>query len=86
MARALVSRTGPPRRGRIDVCQGGVDLPEVVAALAGLGRAALPRHDYARAAQVLEQALGLDPTAESLHAPLAIAYRGLGRLDERSGT
>jgi tetratricopeptide (TPR) repeat protein len=38
--------------------------------------------DYAQAAKYLEEALTLDPEAESLHAPLATAYRGLGQPDK----
>src|SRR5262245_38270959 len=56
--------------------------PNSVAALAGLGRAALTKHDYAGAAKHLEQALSIDPEADSLHSPLAMAYRGLGQLDK----
>lgn len=57
-------------------------MPQSVAALAGLGRTNLARRNYANAAQELEQALAIDPQAESLHAPLAVAYRGLGELDK----
>jgi tetratricopeptide (TPR) repeat protein len=56
--------------------------PQAVAALAGLGRAALARQDYARAVEKLEQALAIDPELDSLHSPLAIAYRSLGQLDK----
>src|SRR5581483_5930373 len=55
--------------------------PGTVAALAGLGSAAVARRDYAAAVKYLEDALALDPDAESLHAPLAAAYRGLGQID-----
>jgi tetratricopeptide (TPR) repeat protein len=53
-----------------------------VAALAGLGRVALARRDYAQAAKHLEAALAIDPEADSLHAPLAQAYRGLGQVEK----
>lgn len=56
--------------------------PKAVAVLAGLGRAALARRDFQRAVGYLEEALAVDPEAESLHSPLAIAYRGLGQLDK----
>jgi tetratricopeptide (TPR) repeat protein len=56
--------------------------PRAVAVLAGLGRAALARRDFAGAVKYLEDALAIDPEAESLHSPLAIAYRGLGQLDK----
>jgi tetratricopeptide (TPR) repeat protein len=56
--------------------------PYSVAALAGLGRAKLATRDFAGAVRHLEQALTIDPTVESLHSPLAMAYRGLGQLDK----
>jgi tetratricopeptide (TPR) repeat protein len=52
--------------------------PRTVAALVGLGQTALARRDFARAATLLEEALSLDPSAASVHSPLALAYRGLG--------
>lgn len=56
--------------------------PRTVAVLAGIGRVAVAKHDYAGAVKYLEDALALDPEAESLHAPLGSAYRGLGQLDK----
>ena len=56
--------------------------PRAVAVLAGLGRAALAKRDYPGAVRYLEDALAIDPEAERLHSPLAIAYRGLGQLDK----
>ena len=56
--------------------------PRTVAVLAGLGRVAVARRDYPHAVKYLEEALVIDPEAESLHAPLAAAYRGLGQLDK----
>ena len=56
--------------------------PNTVAVLAGLGRVAVDKRDYASAVTYLEQALAIDPEGESLHAPLAAAYRGLGQLDK----
>src|SRR5262245_4676324 len=56
--------------------------PRSVAVLAGLGRAALARRDYAEAVDRLEEAVAIDPEADSLHSPLAIAYRGLGKPDK----
>jgi tetratricopeptide (TPR) repeat protein len=56
--------------------------PRSVAVLAGLGRVSLDRHDYAKAARYFEDALAVDPEADSLHAPLAMAYRGLGQPDK----
>jgi tetratricopeptide (TPR) repeat protein len=56
--------------------------PRTVSVLAGLGGVALATRDYAAAARYLEDALALDPEAESLHAPLAAAYRGLGQMEK----
>jgi tetratricopeptide (TPR) repeat protein len=56
--------------------------PRTVAVVAGLGRVAVAKRDYAQAVKYLEDALAIDPEAESLHAPLAAAYRGLGQLDK----
>jgi tetratricopeptide (TPR) repeat protein len=58
------------------------ERPRSIPALAGLGSAALAKHDYAAAVKHLEEALEIDPQAESLHSPLAMAYRGLGSLDK----
>ena len=52
--------------------------PRNVAVMAGLGQAALARRDYKQAVTLLEEALAFDPSAASLHSPLANAYRGLG--------
>ena len=56
--------------------------PRTVAVLAGLGRVAVAKRDYPQAVKYLEEALAIDPDAESLHAPLGTAYRGLGQLDK----
>ena len=56
--------------------------PRLVAAQVGLGRAALARRDYASAVEHLESALALDRRASIVHYPLALAYRGLGKMDE----
>ena len=56
--------------------------PDSVVAHVGLGRAALAGNDYARAVRFLEEGLRLSgQTAVGVHYPLALAYRGLGRLD-----
>ena len=59
-------------------------MPRSVAALAGLARVDLERRDYSSAAARLESALAIDPQAESLHAPLATAYRSMGQADKAS--
>jgi tetratricopeptide (TPR) repeat protein len=52
--------------------------PQVPSVLVGLGQAALARRDFARAASTLEEALTIDSGLQSVHSPLAMAYRGLG--------
>jgi tetratricopeptide (TPR) repeat protein len=56
--------------------------PQSVAALAGLGRVALATRSYEEAVRRFEAALAINPQSESLHAPLAAAYRGLGQADK----
>jgi tetratricopeptide (TPR) repeat protein len=56
--------------------------PTTVAVLAGRGRVALAKRDYDTAVKYLEEALALDAEADSLHAPLAAAYRGLGQIEK----
>ncbi len=80
--------------GRLNLDQGKADeaavffekvhtlSPGTVAAVAGLGRVAVAKRDYAGAVKYLEDALAIDPDADSLHAPLAAAYRGLGQLEK----
>ena len=48
------------------------------AALAGLGKLALAKHDYLQAVTRLEAALALVPEATRLRQPLAMAYQGEG--------
>ena len=79
--------------GRLNLDQGKTDAaeslfqkadglaPRTVSVIAGLGQVAIAKRNYAAAVRYLEDALQLDPEAESLHAPLAAAYRGLGQLD-----
>ena len=56
--------------------------PNSIAARFGAGRAALATKDYARAVKYLEQGLALNPRVAAFHYPLALAYRGLGRVAE----
>jgi protein O-GlcNAc transferase len=56
--------------------------PRSVPVLFGLGRTALARQEYSRAVDYLEQALSLDPKARVIHYPLAMAYRGMGNLEQ----
>ena len=55
--------------------------PRAVAALVGQGRAALARREFARAADILEQALSIDARASMVHYALALAYRGMGNIE-----
>jgi len=48
------------------------------AALTGLGKVALAKHQYKEAVDYLEEALKLSPASTRLRQPLAMAYRGLG--------
>lgn len=54
----------------------------VAAAQYGLGQAALSKRSYADAAKYLEKALSLAPESNRLHYALAMAYRGLGKMDQ----
>jgi tetratricopeptide (TPR) repeat protein len=56
--------------------------PRSVPALYGLGQALLARQEYAGAVDRLEQALALDPKEITIHYPLAMAYRGMGNLEQ----
>lgn len=56
--------------------------PRCTAARYGLGQLALARRNYAEAVQQLEQALTEMPEANRLHYALAMAYRGLGKLEQ----
>ncbi len=47
-----------------------------------LGRAALARNDHAAAARELEAVLTEQPEASRVRYPLAMAYRGLGRVED----
>jgi tetratricopeptide (TPR) repeat protein len=58
--------------------------PKSAAAFSGLGRTALTGRDYSHAVEYLEEALSIDPRATAVHYHLALAYRGLGRLDAAS--
>ena len=54
----------------------------IAAAQYGLGQVALSRRSYADAARYLEKALSLSPESNRLHYALAMAYRGLGKMDQ----
>lgn len=52
--------------------------PESAAVLAGLGQIALAKERFDLAVDFLERALAEAPSANRLHYPLGLAYRGLG--------
>ena len=56
--------------------------PDAQALLYQSGRLALAVQDYAEAVEHLEAALRLNPGATVIHYPLAMAYRGLGDLEQ----
>jgi tetratricopeptide (TPR) repeat protein len=71
--------------GRDDEAQPLLDAvlqqdPHSTSALFHLGRLALARRDFPRAVSMLEEAARTDPSAAAVHYPLAMAYRGAGRL------
>jgi tetratricopeptide (TPR) repeat protein len=59
--------------------------PNSLSARFGLGRVALATNQYTRAVTYLEDVLARDPGAVAAHYPLAMAYRGLGRVDKAEG-
>jgi len=50
------------------------------AALTGLGKVAMTKHDYGAAVKDFTEALAIEPKASSVHYQLALAFRGLGDL------
>src|SRR6185369_1324086 len=73
---------GQPERAEPLFTRARAQAPRAVAAMAGLGQVALARRDYQTAVNQFEEALAVDPGVQSIHSPLAAAYRGLGRLDQ----
>ncbi len=55
--------------------------PQSPAVMAGLGHVALAKQQYDTAIRMFEQGLAVDPDALSLHAPLANAYRAVGKIE-----
>jgi tetratricopeptide (TPR) repeat protein len=55
---------------------------KVAAAQYGLGQAALSKRNYAEASRYLEKTLELSPESNRVHYALAMAYRGLGKMDQ----
>jgi tetratricopeptide (TPR) repeat protein len=70
--------TGQPEKAEPVFDRARQLAPQVPSVLVGLGQAALARRDFARAASTLEEALTIDSSLQSVHSPLAMAYRGLG--------
>lgn len=56
--------------------------PRSAAALAGLGRVALAKKEFARAVGHLEQSLSINGDAAVVHYAIGMAYRGLGQTEK----
>jgi len=56
--------------------------PSSAAARVALGQLALSASDHAAALEHFEAAIALEPDTPSIHYGLAMAYRGLGRIEE----
>ena len=80
LGRTHLDRGQPETAERLFTHAAALD-PSSAGALSGVGRAALARRDFLRATQYLEQTLAVEPRASSVHYPLAMAYRALGRAD-----
>ncbi|MCP4044146.1 MAG: tetratricopeptide repeat protein, partial [Gammaproteobacteria bacterium] len=52
------------------------------AARYGLGKVALDSREFRKAVRLFEEVLARDPGATMVHYPLAMAYRGLGEMDQ----
>jgi len=50
----------------------------LAASMAGLGKIAVSERNFMKAIELLKKALEIQPEADSLHYPLAMAYRGVG--------
>ena len=81
LGRTYFDRGQPEVAERLFIHAAALD-PSSAGALSGVGRAALARQNFRRATEYLEQALAVEPRASSVHYPLAMAYRALGRVDE----
>jgi tetratricopeptide (TPR) repeat protein len=55
-------------------------FPWSAAALVGLGKISLSRNDHEEAIEYFESAVSMQPDANSVHYPLAMAYRQVGDL------
>ena len=56
--------------------------PSSASALVGLGKIALSRNDPEGAIEYFQTAISMQPEADSIHYPLAMAYRQIGDLDK----
>ena len=56
--------------------------PSSASALLGLGKIALSRNDPEEAIEYFETAVSMQPKADSIHYPLAMAYRQIGDLEK----
>ena len=56
--------------------------PSSASALVGLGKISLSRNDPEEAIEYFETAVSMQPEADSIHYPLAMAYRQIGDLEK----
>ena len=56
--------------------------PSSASALVGLGKISLSRNDPEEAIEYFETAVSMQPKADSIHYPLAMAYRQIGNLEK----
>ena len=56
--------------------------PSSASALVGLGKISLSRNDPEEAIEYFETAVSMQPEADSIHYPLAMAYRQIGNLEK----
>ena len=75
------------RQNRIDEAQAAFEValaidPSIAAARYGLGQVALSRRDYAGAVEHFSSVLTKVPDANRVHYALALAFRGLGQIEQ----
>jgi tetratricopeptide (TPR) repeat protein len=74
--------TSQPQRAAELFARALATEPSCATAIVGLGKVAMTQRDYAAAVEHFKKALKLQPRATAIHYSLAMAYRGLGDLDQ----
>jgi tetratricopeptide (TPR) repeat protein len=74
--------TSQPQRAAELFARALATAPTCATAIVGLGKVAMAERDYSAAVEQFEKALKLQPGATAVHYSLAMAYRGLGDLDQ----